>query len=107
MTTPEQRAEWREAAEAWGPKADGLSEERLAHAVLALLDELEAVERDRADLVSEGIRQKRRANDALAERDSLRAEVEALASSYAQYETDVWAEDVAANLRALLAGDDA
>lgn len=42
--------------------------------------------------------------DAQTELADLRAKVEALADEYGQYETDVWAEDVAHNLRALLDG---
>lgn len=42
--TKEQRADWHEQAVAWGPNADGLSEERLAHAVIVLLAELATAE---------------------------------------------------------------
>ena len=42
--TPEQRERWRQDAIAREPDADGLSEQRLAHAVLALLDALDAAE---------------------------------------------------------------
>lgn len=107
LTKAERDALWkaRRASEKTGASFDPGWPAKTERAVEAIIDaRLESVERERDEYValrdkwaSATARERRRAED-------LRAKVEALADEYGQYETDVWAEDVAHNLRALLDG---